>query len=164
MGRAIATELVARQQHSFGGAVRRAKRVCSQLRPVLRRYRVSLVSRRYRQSGHESRLPHRDSWRGGLRGTRAETERNLTAEGKDSPMSHKGKRNETLELHADPIKPHTVDTSAHHAPSYEEIRRRAYEIYIERDGLGGNEVDDWIQAEAELRGDAFVRRTEKEAE
>jgi hypothetical protein len=35
-------------------------------------------------------------------------------------------------------------------PSPEEIRRRAYEIYLERDGLGGNEQDDWLQAEAEL--------------
>jgi Protein of unknown function (DUF2934) len=79
-------------------------------------------------------------------------------------MSQKGKRNETLEFHADPIKSHTVDTSPNHVPSYEEIRRRAYEIYIERDGLGGNEVDDWLQAEAELGGNASIRRTEKEAE
>jgi Protein of unknown function (DUF2934) len=66
-------------------------------------------------------------------------------------MSQKGKRNETFELHANPIKAHKANTSANHAPSDEEIRRRAYEIYLERDGLGGNELDDWLQAEAELR-------------
>jgi hypothetical protein len=66
-------------------------------------------------------------------------------------MSQKGKRNETLKLHAN------------HAPSHEEIRRRAYEIYLERDGHGGNELDDWLQAEAELRGEAFVTRTTREA-
>jgi Protein of unknown function (DUF2934) len=27
---------------------------------------------------------------------------------------------------------------------------RAYEIYLERGGLPGNELDDWLQAEAEL--------------
>jgi DUF2934 family protein len=79
-------------------------------------------------------------------------------------MSQKNKGNETLELHANPIKPLTLNSSAKHAPSYKEIRRRAYEIYLERDGLGGNEVDDWLQAEAEFRGDSFVRRTTKETE
>ena len=79
-------------------------------------------------------------------------------------MSQKNKGNETLELHANPIKPLTLNSSAKDAPSYKEIRCRAYEIYLERDGLGGNEVDDWLQAEAELRGDSFVRRTTKETE
>ena len=77
-------------------------------------------------------------------------------------MSQKAKRNETLEFHANPINPHTVDTSANHGPSHEEIRRRAYEIYLERDGRGGNELDDWLRAEAELRRDAIVTRTAKE--
>jgi Protein of unknown function (DUF2934) len=79
-------------------------------------------------------------------------------------MSQKGKRNETLQLHANPIKPHTVNTSRNHAPSHEEISRRAYEIYLERDGFGGNELDDWLQAEAELRRKAIVTRTTKETE
>ena len=78
-------------------------------------------------------------------------------------MSQKGKRNEILELHAEPTRPHAEDTSANYAPSHEEIRRRAYEIYLERNGHGGNEMDDWLQAEAELRGEAFVTRTTKEA-
>ena len=79
-------------------------------------------------------------------------------------MSQKGKRNETLELPANPIKFHEVDTSANHAPSHEEIQRRAYEIYLERDGFGGNELDDWLEAEAELRRNAIVTRTTKETE
>ena len=65
-------------------------------------------------------------------------------------MTLKGKRNETLELHASPIQPHAEDTSANHAPSREEIRLRAYEIYLERGGRPGNEFDDWLQAEREL--------------
>ena len=43
-------------------------------------------------------------------------------------------------------------------PTEDEIRKRAYEIYQERDGITGNAVDDWLQAEAELklRSGAFL--------
>jgi|HubBroStandDraft_6_1064221.scaffolds.fasta_scaffold42406_3 hypothetical protein len=37
-----------------------------------------------------------------------------------------------------------------------EIERRAYELYLERGGGDGHDVDDWVQAERELRA-----RTEK---
>jgi hypothetical protein len=33
----------------------------------------------------------------------------------------------------------------------EEIRRRAYELYLERGGTPGNESEDWIAAEREVR-------------
>jgi len=36
------------------------------------------------------------------------------------------------------------------APTAEQIQRRAYEIYLERQGAPGNEVEDWIRAEREL--------------
>jgi len=36
-------------------------------------------------------------------------------------------------------------------PSHEEIRRRAYEIHVERGGVHGQDVDDWLQAERELK-------------
>ena len=35
-------------------------------------------------------------------------------------------------------------------PTREEIELRAYQIYIERGGAHGHEVDDWLQAEYEL--------------
>jgi hypothetical protein len=35
-------------------------------------------------------------------------------------------------------------------PDPEEIRRRAFEIHIERGGIHGCDLDDWIQAEKEL--------------
>ena len=35
--------------------------------------------------------------------------------------------------------------------SPEEIRQRAFEIYMERRGIHGRELDDWLQAERELR-------------
>lgn len=34
----------------------------------------------------------------------------------------------------------------------EQIELRAYEIYLQRGGSDGNEVDDWLQAERELLG------------
>jgi len=33
-----------------------------------------------------------------------------------------------------------------------EIARRAYEIYLERGARDGHDVEDWLQAEAELAG------------
>jgi hypothetical protein len=37
------------------------------------------------------------------------------------------------------------------APTPEDIRVRAYEIYLARGAQPGREVDDWTQAERELR-------------
>jgi hypothetical protein len=65
-------------------------------------------------------------------------------------MKLKDKKNETLEPHISPVQSHEEDTSANHTPSHEEIRLRAYEIYLERGGLPGNELNDWLQAEREL--------------
>lgn len=36
-------------------------------------------------------------------------------------------------------------------PTHEEIQLRAYEIYVERGGIHGQDVEDWLQAERELR-------------
>lgn len=36
--------------------------------------------------------------------------------------------------------------------SVEDIRRRAYEIYLESDGSSSNEQDNWLYAERELTG------------
>jgi len=37
-------------------------------------------------------------------------------------------------------------------PSLEErIRRRAYELYVQRGNQSGSEYDDWLQAEEEIR-------------
>lgn len=35
-------------------------------------------------------------------------------------------------------------------PTPEQIRQRAYEIYVSRNGAPGDEVQDWFQAEREL--------------
>ena len=65
-------------------------------------------------------------------------------------MKLKDKRNETVEHPPAQIRFRAQDTSANHSPRPEEIRLRAHEIYIERGGVPGNELDDWLQAEREL--------------
>jgi len=44
----------------------------------------------------------------------------------------------------------TGDASVGNSARDEEIRRRAYEIYLARDGQPRGELDDWLQAEREL--------------
>ena len=36
-------------------------------------------------------------------------------------------------------------------PTHEEIRQRAYEVHSERGGEHGQDVEDWLQAERELK-------------
>jgi hypothetical protein len=38
------------------------------------------------------------------------------------------------------------------APTFEEIAKRSYEIYLARGAEPGHEVEDWLSAEAELSG------------
>jgi hypothetical protein len=48
----------------------------------------------------------------------------------------------------------TEEVSVGNAASGEKIRLRAYQIYVERGERPGFELDDWLQAERELRGGA----------
>jgi hypothetical protein len=38
-------------------------------------------------------------------------------------------------------------------PAEERIRQRAHEMYLQRDGRDGSELDDWLQAEAEIQAE-----------
>ena len=56
------------------------------------------------------------------------------------------------------VEPSTVEASTAESPTIEhssflteEIARRAYEIYLARGGQHGHDVEDWLQAEHELR-------------
>ena len=42
------------------------------------------------------------------------------------------------------------DTASKSGPSLDDIRRRAYERYLERGGNHGQHFDDWLEAEREL--------------
>ena len=41
-------------------------------------------------------------------------------------------------------------SAAKAAPTYEEIAKRSYEIYLERGGEHGHAEEDWVRAESEL--------------
>ena len=85
---------------------------------------------------------------------------NSMTKGRDSVnMTSRGRgtRNKVSEFAASPIQSHSDDTSGNHTPSSEDIRLRAYEIYLERGSLPGNELDDWLLAERELDGRAPQR-------
>ena len=45
----------------------------------------------------------------------------------------------------------------------EMIQKRAYEIYLERGGLHGNHISDWIQAEKEITAKIEHQRKEGES-
>jgi len=44
-----------------------------------------------------------------------------------------------------------AEESRNNGPSLVEIRERAFEIHIERGGIHGCDLDDWVQAERELQ-------------
>jgi hypothetical protein len=68
-------------------------------------------------------------------------------------MSSKTKPKERNALHAIPSQGAVPgDVLRANGARTEEIRRRAYEIYLERGEQPGRDLDDWLQAECELEG------------
>jgi hypothetical protein len=65
-------------------------------------------------------------------------------------MSSKPKRKGITEIQATAIQAETGDVSIGNSARDEEIRRRAYLIYLERGEQPGRELDDWPQAERQL--------------
>ena len=59
-------------------------------------------------------------------------------------------QHESSEAEAPPPQPETAEVPVRKSVPDEEIRRRAYEIYLERGEQPGGELDDWLQAEREL--------------
>ena len=74
-------------------------------------------------------------------------------------MASKSKRNGSAELQATSTQADTRETPLGNAARDDEIRRRAYEIYLERGAEPGREMEDWLQAEGELE-----RRTLRQAQ
>lgn len=60
----------------------------------------------------------------------------------------RGKRSKASEVGAIPSQSHSDGRSEDHTPSCEDVRLRAYEIYLERGSLPGNELDDWCKPTA----------------
>jgi hypothetical protein len=40
--------------------------------------------------------------------------------------------------------------SAHYRPTEDQIAARAYQLYLERGGAPGHQLDDWLEAERQL--------------
>jgi hypothetical protein len=66
-------------------------------------------------------------------------------------MSSKLNRKRISEIQATSTQVETGEVSVVNSTRREEIRRRAYEIYRERGEQPGRELDDWLQAERELK-------------
>jgi hypothetical protein len=66
-------------------------------------------------------------------------------------MSSKPKKKGITEIQAASTQEETGKRSVGNSARDEEIRRRAYEIYLERGGQPGRDLDDWLQAERELK-------------
>jgi hypothetical protein len=85
-----------------------------------------------------------------------------TKKGKDPDMTLQAtsKRSGTLDVRASAIQSDAENTCPDQARSHEKIRLRAYEIYLERCGFPGNELDDWLQAERELERVGFPKQSD----
>ena len=66
----------------------------------------------------------------------ARTKNKASSVGQDSPV-------EQIAAPVDAPQPGTI-------PTEEEIAHRAYEIFLQRGGEHGNDIEDWLQAEREL--------------
>src|SRR5882762_4828574 len=73
-------------------------------------------------------------------------------------MASENQSNGNSALRSTSVQRQADETSARYTPSEEEIRRRAYEIYLERGDLPGDEIDDWLRAERELQKVALFAR------
>jgi hypothetical protein len=65
-------------------------------------------------------------------------------------VSSKLKSNSGGKPQATSTRPETEEVPVGNSALTEEIRHRAYEIYLERGKRSGHDVDDWLQAEQEL--------------
>lgn len=71
--------------------------------------------------------------------------------GKEMNMPSKSKGNIATAANVSPIQAEkTAEASVRNAAREDEIRLRAYEIYLQRGAEPGREVDDWLRAEREL--------------
>jgi hypothetical protein len=71
---------------------------------------------------------------------------------KEISVSSKAKRNGSVEPQATSTQAETAEVPVGNSASDEEIRLRAYAVYLERGEQPGRELDDWLQAERELEG------------
>jgi hypothetical protein len=71
-------------------------------------------------------------------------------------MSSKPKRKGITEIQTISTQGETGEVSVGNSARDAEIKRRAYEIYRERGEQPGRELNDWLQAERELKRGMFL--------
>jgi hypothetical protein len=76
---------------------------------------------------------------------------------KEMSTSSKPKRNGITEPQATAPQAETGEVSVGNSARDEEIRHRAYKIYLEHGEQPGRELDDWLQAERELESGVLWR-------
>jgi hypothetical protein len=76
---------------------------------------------------------------------------------REMSMSSKPKGNGGTEPQATSARAEAGEVPVGNAVRTEEIRRRAYEIYLERGEQPGRDLDDWLQAERELERSVLRR-------
>jgi hypothetical protein len=72
-------------------------------------------------------------------------------------MASKAERSGITGSQETPSRMETKEVSVGSSARDEEMRRREYEIYVERGEQPGRELDDWLQAERELEGGVLWR-------
>jgi hypothetical protein len=80
----------------------------------------------------------------------ASTSNSYPALTREMDVSSKLKSNSSGKPQATSTQPETEEVPVGNSALTEEIRHRAYEIYLERGKQSGHDVDDWLQAEQEL--------------
>jgi hypothetical protein len=82
---------------------------------------------------------------------------NLITRKREKNMSSKPKTHGSTETETTFTQAVTREISAGNSAREEEIRRRAYELYLEGGEQPGRELDDWLQAERELEHRLVLR-------
>ena len=77
-----------------------------------------------------------------------------------SQDKHKNKRSEASGVGVRFMASNAEGSSENHTITLEDVRFRAYEIYLTRGSLPGYELDDWLQAEGELESAALRKANE----
>ena len=73
-------------------------------------------------------------------------EAGAAVEDREPPAAETSRRNSRPAAHEAPRENETPSAS----PTYDDIARRAYELYQQRGATDGQEWDDWLRAETEL--------------
>jgi len=94
--------------------------------------------------------PRRDSWPGGGGAGRYWGEEHFFTRRIESMKSRNGFAN-TEGMPKTVFQSDIAEEEKNSGPSRAEIRKRAFEIHIERGGIHGCDLDDWLQAERELQ-------------